>query len=45
MGDLRTELKTVLDELTYENLLTKDANMTKTVTDTLSKVPVPLFVG
>ena len=45
MGDLRTELKTVLDELTYENLLAKDANMTKTVTDTLSKVPVPLFVG
>lgn len=45
MSDLRTELKTVLDELTYENLLAKDANMTKTVTDTLSKVPVPLFVG
>ena len=45
MGDLRTELKTVLDELTYEKLLTKDANMTKTTADTLSKVPVPLFVG
>ena len=42
---LRTELKTVLDELTYEKLLTKDANMTKTAADTLSKVPVPLFVG
>ena len=42
---LRTELKTVLDELTYEKLLTKDANMTKTTADTLSKVPVPLFVG
>ena len=42
---LRTELKTVLDELTYEKLLTKDANMTKTTVDTLSKVPVPLFVG
>jgi hypothetical protein len=45
MSDLRTELKTVLDELTYEKLLTKDANMTKTTADTLSKVPVPLFVG
>jgi hypothetical protein len=45
MGDLRTELKTVLDELTYEKLLTKDANMTKATADTLSKVPVPLFVG
>mgnify|MGYP003114940434 CR=1 FL=1 len=42
---LRTELKTVLDELTYEKLLVKDANMTKTTVDTLSKVPVPLFVG
>tara|TARA_R110000824_G_scaffold209531_4_gene395329 strand:+ start:690 stop:1982 length:1293 start_codon:yes stop_codon:yes gene_type:complete len=42
---LRTELKTVLDELTYEKLLTKDANMTKAATDVLSKVPVPLFVG
>ena len=42
---LRAELKTVLDELTYEKLLTKDANMTKTTADTLSKVPVPLFVG
>ena len=42
---LRTELKTVLDELTYEKLLAKDANMTKTTADTLSKVPVPLFVG
>jgi len=42
---LRSELKTVLDELTYEKLLTKDANMTKTTADTLSKVPVPLFVG
>ena len=42
---LRTELKTVLDELTYEKLLTKDANMTKTAADVLSKVPVPLFVG
>ena len=45
MTELRTELKTVLDELTYEKLLTKDANMTKTTADTLSKVPVPLFVG
>ena len=45
MGDLRTELKTVLDELTYEKLLTKDANMTKTTADTLKQVPVPLFVG
>ena len=42
---LRNELKTVLDELTYEKLLTKDANMTKTAADVLSKVPVPLFVG
>jgi hypothetical protein len=45
MGDLRTELKTVLDELTYEKLLAKDANMTKTTADTLKQVPVPLFVG
>ena len=42
---LRTELKTVLDELTYEKLLTKDANMTKATADTLGNVPVPLFVG
>jgi len=42
---LRTELKTILDELTYEKLLTKDANMTKTAADVLSKVPVPVFVG
>ena len=42
---LRAELKTVLDELTYEKLLTKDANMAKTTADVLSKVPVPVFVG
>ena len=42
---LRTDLKTILDELTYEKLLTKDANMTKAATDVLSKVPVPVFVG
>lgn len=42
---LRTELKTILDELTYEKLLTKDANMTKAAVDVLSKVPVPVFVG
>ena len=42
---LRTELKTILDELTYEKLLTKDVNMTKAATDVLSKVPVPVFVG
>ena len=45
MGDLRTELKTVLDELTYEKLLTKDSNMTKATAETLKQVPVPLFVG
>ena len=45
MSELRTELKTVLDELTYEKLLAKDANMTKTTADTLKQVPVPLFVG
>jgi len=45
MSDLRTELKAVLDELTYEKLVTKDSNMTKAAADTLKQVPVPLFVG
>ena len=45
MSDLRTELKAVLDELTYEKLVTKDSNMTKAAAETLKQVPVPLFVG
>ena len=42
---LRNELKTVLDELTYEKLLEKDSKINKTAADTLRQVPVPLFVG
>ena len=42
---LREELKTVLDELTYEKLSEKQNNITTTALETMQKVPVGIFQG
>ena len=42
---LREELKTVLDELTYEKLSEKQNNITTNALETMQKVPVGIFQG
>ena len=42
--ELRDELKTVLDELTYAKLVERDAGMTENATKALTKVPIPIFI-
>ena len=42
---LREELKTVLDELTYEKLSEKQNNITTSALETMQKVPVGIFQG
>ena len=42
---LREELKTVLDELTYEKLSEKQNNITTTALETMQKIPVGIFQG
>ena len=42
---LREELKTVLDELTYEKLTEKQNNISTTALETLQKIPVGIFQG
>ncbi len=42
---LRDELKTVLDELTYEKLAEKDSNIADSSQNVLKNVPPSLFVG
>tara|TARA_R100000664_G_scaffold22318_1_gene31740 strand:+ start:2582 stop:3868 length:1287 start_codon:yes stop_codon:yes gene_type:complete len=42
---LREELKTVLDELTYEKLSEKQNNISTTALETMQKIPVGIFQG
>jgi hypothetical protein len=42
---LRDELKTVLDELTYEKLAEKDGNVTDSTQKVLMNIPPSVFVG
>ena len=42
---LREELKTVLDELTYERLSEKQNNITTTALESFQKIPVGIFQG
>ena len=42
---LRDELKTVLDEMTYDKLLEKESTMADNATKAQEKAPLPVFVG
>jgi hypothetical protein len=42
---LRDELKTVLDELTYEKLAEKDSNISESAQSVLKNIPPSVFVG
>ena len=42
---LREELKTILDELTYQKLMEKDAALTDTTRTVQEKIPLPIIVG
>jgi len=42
---LREELKTMLDELTYDKLIERDAAKVQHATDLFKNVPVPIFMG
>ena len=42
---LRDELKTVLDEMTYDKLMEKEAGMADNTLKTQEKSPLPVFVG
>ena len=42
---LREELKTVLDELTYNKLVESDANLAESTQNLQAKIPLAIFVG
>lgn len=42
---LRDELKTVLDEMTYDKIMEKEAAMGENSLKTQEKSPLPVFVG
>ena len=42
---LREELKTTLDEITYQRLAEKDASLADSANKVMQSVPVPVFVG
>ena len=42
---LREELKTTLDEVTYQRLAEKDASLADSANKVMQSVPVPVFVG
>jgi hypothetical protein len=42
---LRTELKEVLDELTYQKLIASDAELVEASSKIFQNVPLPIFVG
>ena len=44
-ASLRDELKTTLDELTYQRLTERDAAIATSTTTVQQSVPVPVFVG
>ena len=43
--NLREELKTLLEETTYQNLALKDAEMNEALKNTLARAPLGIFVG
>ena len=42
---LRDELKTILDEMTYDKLVEKESTITENVNKVQEKIPLPVFVG
>ena len=42
---LREELKTTLDEMTYQKLVEKDAAIADSTSKVMQNIPVPVFVG
>jgi anti-sigma28 factor (negative regulator of flagellin synthesis) len=42
---LRDELKTVLDEMVYNQLAEKDANLQRNVAEIVQKIPNGIYVG
>ena len=42
---LRDELKTILDEMTYDKLIEKEASVVENTTKVQDKTPLPVFVG
>ena len=42
---LRTELKEILDAMTYDKLLEKESSMADNTLKTQEKSPLPVFVG
>jgi hypothetical protein len=42
---LRTELKELLDELTYTKLMTGNAEVVESVNNIQKKIPLKVFVG
>ena len=42
---LREELKTTLDEITYQRLAEKDASLADSTNKVMQSIPVPVFVG
>ena len=42
---LRDELKTILDEMTYDKLVEKEAALSENATKVQDKTPLPVFVG
>ena len=42
---LREELKTVLDEMTYDKIMEKEAGMADNSMKAQEKAPLPVFVG
>ena len=43
--NLRTELKEVLDQLTYQALAEKDSNISDSIENQTKKIPAGVFVG
>lgn len=44
-NNLREELKTLLEETTYQNLALKDAEMNEALKNTLARAPLGIYVG
>ena len=42
---LRDELKTVLDEMAYGSLVSKDAALQNSLQDVVNKIPTGIYVG
>jgi len=42
---LRTELKMILDDLTYDKLAARDAEMAESLVQTFAKIPLGIYIG